>query len=330
MTTTRQLKAWIRLSCCRSVGPRTWNRWLAELARQDLSLGGFFDLPAYRRDECLRNWPTIARALRREAPSAERVKQIAERLDREKTRLVSITDSVYPRRLLSDLGFDAPTFLYVTGKLTHLRSATVAIVGTREPSDAGRETARAYAAALAREGIHVVSGHARGIDIAAHEGALRAGGSTSLVLPRGLFAFSHAPALRDLATPDNCLILSEFAPHITGGRELPIRRNTTIASLADGLIVIECGLIGGTSYTFREARRLRRPLWSVIYPEPVPPSAAGNHSLLSAGAKALEPGETGAQRCCPDLVQTLRASHAKRPRSAAWPPVESPGQAELF
>jgi DNA processing protein len=303
---------------------------LAELDAGGLTLEGFFDLPEYQARRFLNNQPTIARSLRRDAASADLLDQIAGQLERERIRLIAINDSNYPERLLNDLGFDAPTFLYVCGRLGHLRSPTVAMVGTRSPSPQGLESARAYADALAREGIHIVSGHARGIDVASHEGALAAGGSTTLVLPCGIFAFQSAPTLRPLMTHDNALILSQFPPNAATTRYSPPHRNTTMAGLADGVIVVETRLTGGPSYTFREARRLRKPLWTILYPEPVPPSASGNHSLLSAGAEALEPGEAGAERCAGDVAQCLRAVHAHRPTFAVWPPPESPGQEELF
>jgi DNA processing protein len=331
MTAHRRLRAWIRLSLDRSVGAAVWNRWLVELEAAGLCLEEFFDLPEYRARPFLSNQPIVARALHREAPSRDSLDHIVARLEREHVRLIAISDSNYPERLLNRLGYDAPTFLYARGRLGRWRSPTVAMIGTRRPSPQGIESARAYAGALAREGVHVVSGHARGIDVASHEGALGAGGSTTLVLPRGILAFQPAPALRGLITRDNTLIVSQFAPEAAVGPDLPILRNTTLAALSDGLILVESGLRGGASYAFREARRLREPLWTVIYPEPVPPSAAGNHSLLSAGAEPLEPGLAGAERCAAEIAKRLRAARAHRPASAAaWPPRDRSGQQELF
>jgi len=333
MTTHRQLRAWIRLSLCRSVGAKTWNHWLVELETSGVTIEDFFDLPEHQARPFLNTWPDVAHALRHHAPSDDFLDGIEARMERDNIRLIGIGDPHYPARLLNDLGFDAPTFLYVIGRLTHLRSPTVAMVGTRSPSPLGLESARAYAGALAGEGVHIVSGQARGIDLASHGGALTGRGSTTLVLPCGIFAFELAPSLRPLVTRENTLILSQFPPdaRITAQRrDLPVRRNATIAALADGLIVVESRLVGGPSHAFREARRLRKPLWTVIYPEPVPPSAAGNHSLLSAGAEPLEPGEAGAQRRVAGIVHRLHAAHSKRSPSAPWPPSESPSQQDLF
>ncbi len=206
----------------------------------------------------------------------------------------------------------------------------MAMVGTRSPSPAGIESARAYARALAERGIHIVSGHARGIDVAAHEGALRGGGSTTLVLPCGIFAFELAPQLQELTNEENLLVLSQFHPEAAVTSELPVFRNTIIASLGDGLLVVECRLTGGSAYAFREARRLRKPLWSVIYPQPVPPSAAGNHSLLFAGAQRLEPGEEGSRQCVEAIVERLHRARAEHPAAGKWPPREGVGQEDLF
>jgi len=330
MSTSRHLRAWIRLSLCPSVGARTWNHWLAEMEAAALALEDFFDLPEHRARPFLSAWPNIAHALRDNAPSRDSLDHMVERLERENIRLIGIRDPHYPPRLLSALGFDAPTFLYVIGHLTHLRSLTVAMVGTRGPSPQGLESARAYAGALAREGIHVVSGHARGIDLAAHEGALAAEGSTTLVLPCGILAFRLAPPLQELVTRDNTLVLSQFPPEAATTRYSPLQRNTTVAALADGVIVVETRLKGGPSHTFREARRLRKPLWTVIYPQPVPESASGNHSLLSAGAAPLEPGPAGAERHTAAIIRRLHDSHSRRPPETLWPPRELPGQQDIF
>jgi len=330
MTTHRQLRAWVRLSLCRSVGPRTWNQWLVELQQVGLTLEDFFDLPDYEARRLLTNHPQIAHALRHVAPSQYKLDEIMKRLACDKIRLVPITDLHYPVRLLHDLAFDAPPFLYVIGNLVHLRSPTIALVGTRYPSPQGQETAHAYGAALARRGIHVVSGHARGIDTAAHQGALVAGGSTTLVLPCGIFAFRLSPSLERLATTKNILVLSQFSPDATVGREMPVLRNTTIASLADGLVVIESRLRGGSAHAFRQARHLRKPLWTVIYRDPIPLSASGNHSLIAAGAQAIRSGELGAEQCAGAMADGLRHSRRHRLPRPAWPPPTSPGQCELF
>jgi len=328
--TSRQLHAWIRLSLCRSVGARTWNHWLTGLAAAGLSLEKFLELPEHEARPLLNQWTTIAHALRQEAPTSGQLDQLVKQLEREKIRLLPISDPHYPARLLSDLGLDAPTFLYVAGNLSLLRGPTIALVGTRNPSALGQESARAYASVLAREGVHVVSGNARGIDTAAHEGALAGGGSTTLVLPCGIFARQVAPPLEAAVAHDQALILSQFAPEAHTGPDLPILRNSTIAALGEGLVVVESGLLGGTAHAFRQARRLRKPLWAVIYPPPIPPSASGNHSLLFAGAQRLEPGQSGAEQCVARIIERLRDFLDHRPAPPTWPLAESPGQGELF
>jgi DNA processing protein len=329
MSSTRQIKAWIRLSLTRALG-RNWNLWLAELAAENLALEDFLELPEHQARRYLQNWPSVARALRLDASPPGRVDEVLERIEREGIRLIAITDAHYPACLLADLAFDAPTFLYVKGHLTHLRAPTIALVGTRRSSTAGLETARAYAAALVREGVHIVSGDARGVDLASHEGALAAGGTTAIVASTGIFVFMPAPSLGHSMTPQNTLLISQFSPDAHGNNYQPVRRDPTIASLADGLIVVESGLKSGTAYEFRAARRFHKPVWSVIYPEPVPDSASGNHSLLAAGALPLEPGPAGAERSAAAIVQRLRESRAAHPRDVKWPPSEHPGQMDLF
>src|SRR6185295_9059146 len=118
------------------------------------------------------------------APDLERVAADERWLDALNVTLLPATSPHYPR-LLAMLP-DAPAVLYVLGDFSVLAEPQMAMVGSRNPTAGGRDTARAFAAYFARAGLGITSGLALGIDAASHEGALAAGGVTTAVLGCGL------------------------------------------------------------------------------------------------------------------------------------------------
>ncbi|MCP5055035.1 MAG: DNA-protecting protein DprA, partial [bacterium] len=111
------------------------------------------------------------------------VKAELDRLSREEYRVITLTDSDYPR-LLHEIP-DPPPFLYVSGRIDS-SALKIAVVGSRNATGYGLTTTKTLCAGLASLGITIVSGMARGIDTAAHEGALAGGGKTIAVLGSGL------------------------------------------------------------------------------------------------------------------------------------------------
>ncbi len=144
--------------------------------------------------------------------------------------------------------------LWMEGMLERADARAVAVVGTRKPSLYGIELARNIAAAVARHGITVVSGLARGIDTEAHRAALNAGGRTIAVLGTGLdnlYPEENIALAADIAKSG--ALLSQFEP---GTRPLPRHfplRNRTIALLADATIIVEAGERSGSLVTGRHA-----------------------------------------------------------------------------
>lgn len=194
----------------------------------------------------------------------------------------------WPRRLGTIEG--APERIWVRGDLECLSStAAVAIVGSRAPSAYGEAQARRFAAALARAGIVVVSGLARGVDHAAHEAALDAGGATIAVLGSGVDRpWPQGPLAERMAREG--LLLSEYEP----GRDprphhFPLR-NRIISGLADGVLVVEAAHASGSLITARWAADQSRTVWAL--PGRVDhPLSRGTHRLLRDGATLVEDPE---------------------------------------
>ncbi len=198
----------------------------------------------------------------------------------------------YPPILLHDP--QPPPVLFAKGSLALLDGRRAAIVGTRNATSAGRETARAIAAGLAAAGVHVVSGLARGIDGVAHRAVLgeRGQGRPIAVVASGLDVV-YPREHRDLwsAVGETGLLLSEAAP---GTRPEPYRfplRNRIVAALAEVLVVVESRERGGSLITADAALERGVPIMAV----PGAPSnraAGGSNALLRDGAApALDAGD---------------------------------------
>ncbi len=183
---------------------------------------------------------------------------------------------------------DRPPALFVDGEVDVLADPQLAVVGSRNPTAQGRDTAHDFARQLAGCGLGIVSGLAQGIDSAAHDGALAAQGITVAVLgsgidviyPRGNLALA-AQIRRQGA------LLSEFALGAPPRREHFPRRNRLIAGLSLGTLVVEAAPRSGSLITARWAMERGREVFAV--PGSIHnPLSRGCHSLIKQGAKLTE------------------------------------------
>jgi len=200
---------------------------------------------------------------------------------RRDARRVLRGDPDYPRSL-HDLA-RPPECLHVLGELPPYRRSA-AIVGSRAATPYGLDLARRLAADLARMDIAVVSGLARGIDTAAHEGALDAGGVTLAVLPFpiGEVPRGAAAALAQRVAARGAL-LSELEPGAVSHKSVFLERNRLIAALASAVVVVEAAPRSGALSTANAARALQRPLLAV--PGDVDrETSRGTNALLRSGA----------------------------------------------
>lgn len=200
--------------------------------------------------------------------------------------LVGWCDPRYPG-LLKQIP-DAPVALFVRGDPGALSLPQLAIVGSRNASPGGRETAADFAAHLARCGLAITSGLALGIDTAAHTGALDGGGQTIAVLGTGPDQV-YPPGNGELATriAARGALCSEFLPGVPPLRENFPRRNRIISGLAFGTLVVEARLQSGALITARRAVEQGREVFAV--PGSIhSPLAKGCHRLIRDGAKLVE------------------------------------------
>lgn len=196
------------------------------------------------------------------------------------------TDDTYPE-LLAAIN-DPPGLLYVRGQLSALAQPQLAIVGSRNASHAGLDTARAFAGELANHGLVVTSGLALGIDTAAHQGALEGGGQTIAVLGTGVDSvYPRRNAKLADAIVENGALVSEFAPGTEPKAGHFPRRNRIIAGLSYGTLVVEAAPRSGSLITARLALDYNREVFAV--PGSIHnPRVRGCHQLIRDGAALVE------------------------------------------
>jgi DNA processing protein len=201
-------------------------------------------------------------------------------------RFIPFNSPLFPTPLTQLTG--VPVGIFVRGDASVLSQPQLAIVGARNPTRGGRETAEAFAQHLAACGLHITSGLAAGIDAAAHRGALRAGGTTIAVCATGLdivYPSDH----RELAERicERGALVSEFPPG-TGPLKFHFpRRNRLISGLSLGVLVVEAAIHSGSLITARFAADQGREVFAI--PGSIHnPLARGCHQLLKQGAKLVE------------------------------------------
>jgi DNA processing protein len=196
------------------------------------------------------------------------------------------SDENYPASLREI--YDPPLVLYVKGELTAKDKNAVAMVGSRQTTHYGLETARKLGYQLAYVGVTVVSGGARGIDTAAHQGALSAKGRTVAVLGTGInliFPTENAELFERIAA--NGAVITQFPFNRPADKQSFPIRNRIVAGMTLGTIVVEANLTSGALITANFATEYGRQIFAV--PGRIDsPRSKGCHDLIKKGAKLCE------------------------------------------
>jgi DNA processing protein len=221
------------------------------------------------------------------------------------SELIAFADPRYPERLREI--FDPPFALFAHGRTELLETLTLGVVGTRRPTPYGLAVAERLSGDLARAGLTIVSGMARGIDTAAHRGALAAGGDTIAVLGCGVDVV-YPSENRKLATEiaERGLLLSEFpmgAPAYP--QNFPIR-NRIISGLSLGVLVIEGAQYSGSSITARLALEQGREVFAVPG-SIISKMSWGPNLLIKQGAKLVQDWNDVVVELAPEHRRTLAA-----------------------
>ncbi|MDH3461016.1 MAG: DNA-processing protein DprA [Burkholderiaceae bacterium] len=291
MVDREELAAWLRLLQTPQVGRETARRLLAAFG----SPQAIFSASASALREVI---GPVSTALRTAPDELEALLEATWRwLDTNVgCAVVTLGDSDYPQSLLDTA--DPPLLLYVQGRSELLSAASVAVVGSRNPTHQGVDNARAFAAHLSHAGLTVVSGLALGIDGAAHLGAIDGPGCTVAVLGTGLdrvYPRQHRELAHRIAS--NGLLVSEYplgSPPIAA--HFP-QRNRLIAGLCLGTLVVEATERSGSLITARLAAEAGREVFAI--PGSIhAPQSRGCHALIKQGAKLVDSAQ--------DILEELR------------------------
>ncbi len=257
--------------------------------------------------------PAIARAITA-FRDWDRVEAQISRLAAAGAEVLTRDDPRFPPRL-KEIPYPPP-YLFIRGALDAEDEQAVALVGTRAASYYGLKACRRLAGALAARGWRVVSGLARGIDTAAHQGALEGGGRTLAVLGCGLDVV-YPPENKKLyqQIPEQGALISEFPLGTPPeGRNFPVR-NRLISGLAWAVVVVEAGERSGAHITVQYALDQGREVLAV--PGPIDsPNSVGPHRLIQQGAKLVH--EVG------DILQELPRGAVVRPAAPPAAVAEAP------
>jgi DNA processing protein len=277
------LETLLRLAIVPGMGPARTTALLARFGSVERALGA----PAAQLAEV----PGIGREFARRVAAAgtaegrDRARAALDALAKAGARVVTQEDAEYPQsfRALAD----PPFVLYAMGDVLLMSEPSIAIVGTRAPTDYGRRVASRLAYELARAGYGIASGMAKGIDAAAQTAALDAGGATVGVLGHGIDRI-YPPENERLfhRVRERGLLISEMAP---GDEPLAgnfPRRNRLIAALSAGVLVVEMGEKSGARHTVEYALEMGKEVFAV--PGEIGSTASvGTNQLLKEGARLV-------------------------------------------
>ncbi|NIM39739.1 MAG: DNA-protecting protein DprA [Hydrogenophaga sp.] len=288
-----ELAAWLRLLLTPGLGRST--------ARQLLAA---FGLPEAIWARAPDSWdgvvePSLAKAMAQPPEGFDAALNAHERwLAQDNARhVLTLADPRYPASLLDTA--DPPLMLFVHGRLEALsQPQRLAVVGSRNPTPQGAQNAEAFAHSLAASGLCIVSGLALGVDGAAHEGALRAGGFTLAVVGTGLDRV-YPSRHRDLAhrIVAHGAMISEYPLGTPPLAQNFPQRNRVIAGLSMGTLVVEAALQSGSLITARLASEQGREVFAI--PGSIhSPQSRGCHALIRQGAKLVESAQ--------DVLEELR------------------------
>ena len=294
---------WIGLKAIPGIGNVTFRRLLERFETPTAVLSAPSDALAHVRGVT----PAILEAI---SDGSWRAFAEAEcfRLATSGARLVTFTSTDYPKSLFEIP--DPPPFLYVRGEL-HCHETAVAIVGSRRATAYGLQATARLAEALAAHGVTVISGMARGVDTAAHKGALAANGRTIGVLGCGIdkvYPPENRKLFQEMAEKGG--LISEFPLGTLPLAENFPRRNRIISGLSRGVLVVEAAEKSGSLITAQYALEQGRDVFAV--PGNISfATSRGSNRLIKQGAKLVD--------CVEDILEEL-PGFAEMPENAGQQP----------
>lgn len=251
------------------------------------------------------------------SPDARAIDEALVWLEDDRHHLVGWGDGAYPEMLAQIPG--PPLALFVNGSLDALQLPALAIIGSRNPTQGGRRNAHDFSRHLASRGFAIVSGLAQGIDTAAHEGALDAGGTTVAILGTGIDRVYPAGNRRLAhAIADHGALVSEYPLGAAPERWHFPERNRLISGLSLGTLVVEAARRSGSLITARLAAEQGREVFAL--PGSIHNALArGCHELIRQGAKLVETAGDILAELQPLVGHMRESAETARPAAPATP-----------
>src|ERR1700759_692442 len=307
--------AWVALSLTPGLGPKRILR--AAKALRDLS--GLFRLSLTELESL--NFPAPAAQFLFTGKARSEAERELVRVAEQKGHILTFTDEDYPNQLREI--FDPPPVLWVLGDVKLLARPAIAIVGTRHPTPYGTGMAEVLARALAAHRMVILSGMARGVDTAAHKGALAAGGRTIAVWGTGIdviYPKENKSLAENILTSGGAIVSELPMGTFPAPQNFP-KRNRIISGMSIGVLVVEAGEHSGTRVTARCALEQNRDVYAV--PGNVTTKNAwGPNTLIKQGAKLTATWEDVWE----DLPSQIRLQIEEREGLAS----KGPSAASLF
>src|ERR1044072_8761712 len=304
------IRDWVELNMTPGIGPRA----AAKLLERFGSAEAVFN--ATRAElEHLRLRPEAIESIRAR-DLHERAGQEIERVREMGADILLLDDGFYPA-LLREI-FDPPITLYVKGAWTAcLEQPCVAVVGSRRCSTYGQNAATMLARDLAERGVTIISGLARGIDAAAHRGALEAAGRTVAVMGTGLdqvYPRDHRKLAEEILAQGGAIVLEVPLATTPAPQHFPYR-NRVISGLSLGVLIVEAAENSGSLITARMAMEQNREVWAVPGNITSRNSFGTNYLIKGAGAKLIQQWQDVAGELPPDIAARLLPPAAKKDKS---------------
>lgn len=232
-----------------------------------------------------------------------------EKLKSEGIRMIAQDDEMYPKQVLANLQNEAPALLYCKGHLPLLNKKSISIVGSRAIDEQIAALASHCAGSLSEQDYTITSGHAKGVDSAAHSGALKASGTTIAILSYGISNIEKRNDIEQFQTATNTLFVSQFAPFEKFSGQNAMIRNKLVCAMSEALVVIasgpekdETGKNSGTFSAARFAFGMQLPVF-LLAPKHFKIPPAGNEDLIKIG---------GIEFSAPDEITKYLREHPER------------------
>jgi len=249
------LRYWLLLQSIDGIGPITFKNLLDKFTDPKLVFAANINE--------LSSIPRLSQKIIEQIVTArnrlDEIDVVIEQLRNHNIKIVTLNEPNYPLSLKSIS--NPPSVIYLSKEIP--TSKTIGIIGTRDASQFGKEKTIEFAIELAKAGYLVVSGYAKGIDTAAHCGAITASGKTIAVLPTGILKFAVHEELSNMSDQfiNQATILSEFYPLSEWSVGNALSRNRITAALSDYILVVESGNSGGTVNTCEHAKTQGKPVY---------------------------------------------------------------------